>query len=64
VTLAAPAGCRRRRAHHLATTLVAAIMHFLDTTNEHPKPFIWTKTADEIFASITRFCLRTSNSGH
>jgi hypothetical protein len=29
-----------------------------------PKPFVWTKTADDILASIERFCLRTSQSGH
>jgi hypothetical protein len=28
-----------------------------------PKPFVWTKTADDILASIERFCLRTSQSG-
>ena len=54
----------RRGVHRSTDELVAAIMGFLDTTNKHPKPFIWTKTADQIFASIARFCLRTSNSGH
>ena len=29
-----------------------------------PKPFVWSKTADDILASIERFCLRTSNSRH
>ena len=28
-------------------------------TNEEPKPFVWTKTADEIVASIARFAQRT-----
>jgi hypothetical protein len=32
--------------------------------NEHPKPFVWSKTADDILASVERFCLRTSNSRH
>jgi transposase len=32
--------------------------------NAEPKPFVWTKTADAILASIERFCLRISNSGH
>jgi len=54
----------RRGVHRSTDELVTAIMSYLDVTNEHPKPFIWTKTADEIFASITRFCLRTSKSGH
>jgi IS5 family transposase len=32
--------------------------------NSHPKPFAWVKSADDILASIERFCLRISNSGH
>jgi hypothetical protein len=32
--------------------------------NAEPKPFVWTTTADAILASIERFCLRISNSGH
>jgi hypothetical protein len=40
------------------------ILHYIDLTNERPKPFVWTKTADEILASVARFCQRISNSGH
>jgi hypothetical protein len=29
-----------------------------------PEPLMWAKTADEILASATRFCPRTSGSGH
>jgi len=32
--------------------------------NEQPKPFVWTKTADDILAAVARFCQRTSDSGH
>jgi len=32
-------------------------------TNEQPRPFCWTKTADEILASVERFCRRISDSG-
>lgn len=28
--------------------------------NDDPKPFVWTKSADEILASIARFATRTS----
>ena len=52
-----------RSAHRSTSELEAAIYHYLDVTNQHPKPFIWTKTADEILASIARFCLRTSGTG-
>ncbi|HEV8259503.1 MAG TPA: IS630 family transposase, partial [Burkholderiales bacterium] len=41
-----------------------AIRRYVEATNAHPKPFIWTKTADEILASVARFCQRISNSGH
>jgi len=54
----------RRGAHRSTRELEAAITHYVDITNEQPKPFVWTKTADEIFASIARFCHRISNSGH
>ena len=33
-------------------------------TNETPKPFVWMKTADEILASVARFCHRISETGH
>jgi hypothetical protein len=39
--------------------LEAAIAAYIDTRNANPKPFRWTKTADDILASIARFCRRT-----
>ena len=39
--------------------LEAAIVGYIEHTNDHPKPFVWTKTADEIIASVARFCQRT-----
>ncbi|NJO37631.1 MAG: IS630 family transposase, partial [Rhizobiales bacterium] len=39
--------------------LEQAIEHDIEATNADPKPFRWTKTADDILASIQRFCLRT-----
>ena len=32
---------------------------FIAVTNDAPKPFVWTKSADEILASIARFAQRT-----
>jgi hypothetical protein len=32
--------------------------------NSAPKPFSWSKTADDILASIERFCVRISKSAH
>ena len=54
----------RRGIHRSTRELVAAIEHYLAITNQSAKPFVWSKTADEILASVARFCERTSNSGH
>jgi hypothetical protein len=39
--------------------LEAAIMDCINFRNAHPKPFRWTKSADDILAAIGRFCRRT-----
>ena len=44
--------------------LEAAIQDYIDQTNAEPKPFVWTRTADAILASIGRFCQRISKSDH
>ena len=54
----------RRAAHRSTRELEEAIKDYLDVYNEEPKPFVWTKSADEILESIARFCRRTSGSGH
>jgi hypothetical protein len=54
----------RRGVHRSTQALQAAIRAYIVHKNEHPKPFVWTKTADEILASVARFCHRTSDSGH
>ena len=46
----------RRGVHQSSGELEAAIYRYLDVTNEDPKPFVWTKTADQILASVARFC--------
>jgi transposase len=54
----------RRGVHRSTRELETAIKRYLALTNETPKPFVWTKTADEILESVARFCQRTSDSGH
>jgi transposase len=49
----------KRGAHRSTQALEAAITAYLDARNADPKPFRWTKTADDILASIARFCRRT-----
>src|SRR6201993_793637 len=52
----------RRGVHSSTQALKAAILEYIDRSNEHPKPFIWTKAADAILASVERFCRRISDS--
>ena len=63
----------RRGVHRSVGQLQDAIQAYIDANNAEPKPFRWTKTADNILASIERFCFRnteptsterTSGSGH
>jgi transposase len=52
----------RRGVHRSTRALEAAIAEYISVSNERPKPFVWTKTADEILASVERFCRRISDS--
>ena len=54
----------RRGTHRSTRQLEQAIRQYLELNNNNPKPFVWSKSADDILASIERFCLRTSNSLH
>jgi hypothetical protein len=49
----------KRGAHRSVADLVAAIQAFIDDCNASPGAFRWVKTADDILASIERFCRRT-----
>jgi transposase len=53
----------QREAHRSTRALETAIRDYLRVQNQNPRPFVWTKSADEILASVARFCERTSNSG-
>jgi transposase len=48
----------RRGAHRSVTELNADIRAWITTWNDDPKPYIWTKTADQILDSIARFCTK------
>jgi transposase len=52
----------RRASHRRVPELERAIREFIDAHNAEPKPFVWTKSADEILASIARFAQRTSDT--
>jgi len=54
----------KRGVHRSTRELETAIRNYLAMHNEDPKPFVWTKTADEILESVARFCKRITDSGH
>jgi transposase len=49
----------KRGAHRSVHELENAIKQFLQAHNRRPTPFVWTKSADDILASIERFARRT-----
>src|SRR6202163_920177 len=49
----------RRGVFRSVKELEAAIREYIEAHNEAPKPFVWTRTADEILSSIARFAQRT-----
>jgi transposase len=49
----------RRGVHRSTAELEAAIHAYIDAVNADPKPFKWTKAADDILTSVKRFCLAT-----
>jgi transposase len=48
----------RRGVYRSVLDLKADIEGFIEQHNRDPKPFRWTKSADDILASIERFCVR------
>lgn len=54
----------RRGTHTSTRQLEDAIRLYVATANQTAKPFVWTKTADDIVDSVARFCQRTSVAGH
>ena len=52
----------RRGVHRSTQELEQAIRRYIDTVNANPQPFRWTKSADDILATIRRFCLRTRDA--
>jgi transposase len=49
----------KRGTHRSTAELERAINAYIKTRNADPKPFRWTKSADDILASVERFCRRT-----
>ncbi len=54
----------RRSAHNSVNELEADIQAWIEAWNEDPKPFVWTKTADEILENLAGYLQRINDSGH
>jgi transposase len=44
------------RGAHRSTEELETIANYIDAVNAKPKPFVWTKSADDILARVKRFC--------
>jgi transposase len=54
----------RRSTHRSVTELEADIRQWINHWNADPKPFVWTKTADQILETLRSYCTRINDSGH
>jgi transposase len=54
----------RRSAHRSVTELENDIRKWITEWNKNPRPFVWTKTADEILATLAAYCGLINDSGH
>jgi transposase len=54
----------RRGTHRSVKELAASITYWVGTWNDAPRPYVWHKTADEIFDTLAQYCQRISESGH
>jgi transposase len=54
----------QRGTHRSVRALNTDIRNWIDTWNDNPRPYVWTKTADQILDSIARYCTRINDSGH
>jgi transposase len=52
----------QRGVHTSVRKLEADIRAFIDRYNQNPRPFKWTKSADEILASVKRFCHKAQHT--
>jgi transposase len=54
----------RRSDHRSDQALEKDIRPSIKAWNDNPKPFVWTKTAEQILDSLGRLLKRTSGGGH
>jgi transposase len=54
----------QRGTHRTVRELNTDIRNWITTWNDNPRPYVWTKTADQILQSIARYCTRINDSRH
>jgi hypothetical protein len=54
----------QRGDHRSVQALEREIRGWVAAWNENPKPFIWSKTAEEILESLGRLLQRIKGAGH
>jgi transposase len=54
----------RRGTHTSVRQLNADIRAWITTWNDNPRPYVWTKSADQILASIGNYCTQINDSRH
>ena len=52
----------KRGVHRSTLELEKAIYQFIEASNEDPRPYLWTKSAEDILANLKRFCGHTLQS--
>lgn len=54
----------RRGVHKSVAALEKDVREWIKNWNDNPKPFAWTKTADEILNSLAKYMSKISGAGH
>jgi putative transposase len=54
----------RRGTFFSVKELVEKIDHYVQNSNRHAQPLVWTATADSIFAKVERLCERIYGTAH
>jgi transposase len=54
----------RRSTHRSVVELERDVRAWTNEWNANPKPFVWTKTADEILENLAAYCQRINDSEH
>jgi len=54
----------RRGTHRSVVALEKAVREYLKIYNDDPKPFVWSKSADDIIASVNSVIKRINVTGH